>query len=202
MNNRMRDYMDRRMMNNDRNRGDMYDRGEDVHRDGRNPYGSRGGYVTNRRPRRGDRTYYDRGSYEGTFRGTNDRTAYDDRYRDMRDMGEYGDYAAQRVLTPEELNEWKMDLMDQLDSSAKGMFSEDMILNKARQMGMQMTDYTEEELVITTLMLYTDYCSVCGKGNPEKYIKMADAFLMDQDAAVYGGEKLAVYHDCIVKGNV
>ena len=121
----------------------------------------------------------------------------------MRDMGsDYGDYAAQRVLTPEELNEWKMDLIDQLDSSAKGMFSEDMILNKARQMGMQMTEYTEEELVITTLMLYTDYCSVCGKGNPEKYIKMADAFLMDQDAAVYGGEKLAMYHDCIVKGDV
>ena len=189
------------MMNNDRNRRDMYDRGEDMRRDGRNPYGSRGGYVTNRRPRR-DRAYNDRGSYEGTFRGTNDRTAYDDRYRDMRDMGEYGDYAAQRVLTPEELNEWKMDLIDQLDSSAKGMFSEDMILNKARQMGMQVTDYTEEELVVTTLMLYTDYCSVCGKGNPEKYIKMADAFLMDQDAAVYGGEKLAMYHDCIVKGDV
>lgn len=202
MNNRMRDYMNRRMMNNDRSRGDMYDRTEDMRNDGRNPYGSRGGYVTNRRPRRGDRAYNDRGYYEGTFRGNNDRTAYDDRYRDMRDMGDYGDYAAQRVLTPAEINDWKMDLMDQLDSSAKGMFSEDMILNKARQMGMQVTDYTEEELVVTTLMLYTDYCSVCGKGNPEKYIKMADAFLMDQDAAVYGGEKLAMYHDCIVKGDV
>ena len=54
MNRRMRDYMDRRMMN-DRGRGDMYDRGgedmRDMRGDGRNPYGSRGGYVTSRRPR-------------------------------------------------------------------------------------------------------------------------------------------------------
>lgn len=197
MNNRMREYMNRRMMNNDRTRGDMYDRTEEMRNDGRNPYGSRGGYVTSRRPRRGDR-----GAYEGTFKGYNDRTAYDDRYRDMRDMGDYGDYAAQRVLSPAELDEWKMDLIDQLDSSAKGMLSESMILNKARQMGMQMNEYTEDELVVATLMMYTDYCNVCGKTNPEKYIKMADAFLMDQDAAVYGGEKLAMYHDCIVKGDV
>lgn len=200
MNGRMNDYMNNRRMrydstdyNNDMNRGG---------RDGRNPYGSRGGYVTNRRPRR-DRAYNDRGYYEGTFRGNSDRTSYDQRYNDMRDMGnDYGDYAAQRVLTPAELNEWKMDLMEMLNDSAKGMFSEEMILNKARQMGMQMTDYTEEELVVTTLMLYTDYCNVCGKANPEKYIKMADAFLMDQDAAIFGGEKLAMYHDCIVKGDV
>jgi hypothetical protein len=194
----MNDYMNNRRMRYDSTDYDMNRGG----RDGRNPYGSRGGYVTNRRPRR-DRAYNDRGYYEGTFRGNSDRTSYDQRYNDMRDMGsDYGDYAAQRVLTPAELNEWKMDLMEMLNDSAKGMFSEDIILNKARQMGMQLTDYTEEELVVTTLMLYTDYCNVCGKANPEKYIKMADAFLMDQDAAVFGGEKLAMYHDCIVKGDV
>ena len=85
-------------------------------RDGRNPYGSRGGYVTSRRPRGRDRMYYDDrtmggdgGYYEGTFRGQTDRNMYDryDRMHDNfddRNMDMDMDYA-QRVLNDTELNE-------------------------------------------------------------------------------------------------
>lgn len=170
--------------------------------DGRNPYGSRGGYVTSRRPGRRDRGYDDGGYYEGTFRGNSDRTYRDryDRMHDMYDDGTHVDYASQRVLTPEELNEWKHKLLSMITDSVKPMFADDAIIKKARSMNVRFEDFTEDELIVTALMMYTDYWKVCGKGNPEKYISMAEMFLMDEDAAIYGGEKLATYHDCIVKG--
>lgn len=172
-------------------------------RDGRNPYGSRGGYVTNRRPRR-DRGYDDGGYYEGTFRGNSDR-AYRERYDRTHDMYDdrdhtHVDYSSQRVLTPEELDKWKHDLLSMITDSVKPMFTDESVIKKARTMGVRFEDFTEDELVVTALMLYTDYWKACGKGNPEKYIAMAESFLTDDDAAVFGGEKLAVYHDCIVKG--
>ena len=64
--------------------------------DGRNPYGSRGGYVSNRRPRRDrDMEYY--GMPKGDYRrdGRYDRDMADYESRDMRgDMRsrDYGDY--------------------------------------------------------------------------------------------------------------
>ena len=171
MNGRMNDYMNNRRMrydstdyNNDMNRGG---------RDGRNPYGSRGGYVTNRRPRR-DRAYNDRGYYEGTFRGNSDRTSYDQRYNDMRDMGsDYGDYAAQRVLTPAELNEWKMDLMEMLNDSAKGMFSgEDRtmlfcVISTREVVGLKRLVYEEDP---DAFLIVTDAREVLGMGF-ENYVK-------------------------------
>ena len=51
--------------------------------DGRNPYGSRGGYVSNRRPMR-DRDY-DEEQYERGYRGIDERYEYPD---DMRMSGE------------------------------------------------------------------------------------------------------------------
>lgn len=180
-------------------------------RDGRNPYGSRGGYVTSRRPRGRDRMYYDDrtmggdgGYYEGTFRGQTDRNMYDryDRMHDNfddRNMDMDMDYA-QRVLNDTELNEWKMNLMSHINDSSKSMLSDEAIVRKAREMGVMFDKYSELELIVATLMMYTDYCKVVGKGSFDKYVKMADAFLCDEDAAVWGGEKLAVYHDCIVMG--
>lgn len=63
-------------------------------RDGRNPYGSRGGYVTRRRPRRYDRAMedmargYDR-EMQDMARGGRGRG----RGRDYADYNDYGDYA-------------------------------------------------------------------------------------------------------------
>ena len=80
MNNRMRDYMMRRG-------GDM-----------RNPYGSKGGYVSQNRPRR-DRAMYDRNSYyegEMEFKGMSDHAMSGDYARGRRDYGYEDDYARNR----------------------------------------------------------------------------------------------------------
>lgn len=236
--------------------------------DGRNPYGSRGGYVVSSRGgrgrgrgrgRRGDRgmdyppmdmRYQsmpggDMRSYPD-YRGEDYRGA-DMRYNDMRggDMhygggrggyepvefmgycsGYYGapqdygrgmdygrmDYGRGReygyrdyggdygtTLTERELDEWCKKLKEQLDEREKQMFSKDVIMQKARQMGKQMEGFGEKELEVATLMIYTDYKHTIGQ-NPDMAIKLAFDWLNDKDTSVRGAEKLAVYYDCIVMG--
>lgn len=257
-----RGMMDRRMMG-----------------DGRNPYGSRGGYVTSSRRGRGrdrmmggdygrgdynyDSRQYGRGrdsaSYPQSDRERDGRDYQRDRQsdmgrdyadmrgsRDMRDMhhmgrgemyrpveamgyftgyygggdgrdygdyndyddyGDYGDYDDYgdygETLNREELEHWKKKLMKEVEEGDKQFFSKENIEQKAKQLGVSMKEFNEEELAVATLMMYTDYCKtikpIVGP-NMDIYIKMARDFLTDPDANIKGGEKLAVYHDCIVEG--
>lgn len=239
-------------------------------RDGRNPYGSRGGYVvSSRRSRRRDRGM-DYG-YGRDYRGSD--MEYDPRqsdmaypeqdyarnrrdyessrqsnmarsdYGDMRDMhygerqgnfrpveamgyftGYYGgeqdyarggrrdygydynyDYAGDygERLSKEELEHWKKKLMQEIDEKDKQFFTKEQISQKARQMGVEMKDYNEEELVVATAMVYTDYCKTAKKyigNNMDFFVELARDWLEDKDTEVKGGEKLAVYYDCIVEG--
>lgn len=235
-------------------------------RDGRNPYGSRGGYVTSSRGRRdrgedyasnrgfrveqhydgrGDYAYsqsdnarngrdyehnrqYDmargdyadmRGRYDGHYPQGMGSTYYPieamgtfNGYYGMpedygrgrgRDYGEddYGDYGEN--LTKDELQKWNSKLMKNMPEQDKQMFDKENIKQKAKQMGIQMKDFNEEELITTATMLYSDYGKTIKKfvgSNMDIYIAMARDFLEDKDASVKGGEKLAVYYDCIVDG--
>ena len=264
-------------------------------RDGRNPYGSRGGYITRNRPRRGrgrdrgmdyeydmsGRDYADMarrdragdmargrdyGDYEsndmarggGRGRGRDraqDYGEYGDMargggqdghypmgqgssYRPIEAMGyftgyyggedyaggdygydmarggrgggrdrayDYGyDYAGDygENLSREELEEWKKKLLKEVEDKDKQFFSKEMIGQKAKQMGVEMKDFNEEELVIATLLAYTDYCKTIKKyvgNNMDIYIELGKDMLEDKDASVKGGEKLAVYYDNIVE---
>lgn len=122
---------------------------------------------------------------------------------DMRGGRDYGyDYAGDygENLTKEELEHWKKKLMKELEEKDKQFFSKENISNKAKQMGIEMKGYNEEELEIATLMVYTDYCKTLGTSNMDLYIRLAKDWLEDKDVAVKGGEKLAIYFDCIVEG--
>lgn len=192
MNDRMRRYVDRRMNGNDM----AY---------GRNPYGSRGGYVSSRPDRmydeRYDRRYDGRGGYyEGEFRGN---TGYGRDYGRDYDYGynmdmRYGsDYADGKFLSGEEVREWKKKLESHMDKAEIEMLSEQNILKRAKDMGIRYDGFTEDELVLTTIMLFTDYCKTLGKSNVDMYVKLALDFLRDDDAAIRGSEKLTAYHDFI-----
>lgn len=110
---------------------------------------------------------------------------------------DYGDYG--ETLSEKELEHWCEKLKKQLDDQEKQMFHKDMISQKAKSMGMQMKDFGEKELEVATLMVYTDYKRTIGK-NPDMAIRLAYDWLTDEDVAVKGAEKLAVYYDCIVEG--
>ena len=126
-------------------------------------------------------------------------------------MGERRDYGYNRYdygydygqsderLSEEELEHWCKKLKGQLDDREKQMFSKEMITQKAKQMGKEMKGFSEKELEVATLMTYTDYKKSIGQ-NPDLAIKLAYDWLTDEDVAVKGGEKLAVYYDCIVEG--
>lgn len=125
---------------------------------------------------------------------------YDMNY-DMRGRYDYGyDYAGDygENLTREELEHWKKKLTKELDEKDKQFFSKENITNKAKQMGINFDKFTEEELEVATMMVYTDYCKTLGTSNMDLYLRLAKDWLEDDDVAVKGGEKLAVYYDCIV----
>ena len=234
--------------------------------DGRNPYGSKGGYVVSSRGRRGrgrrdrgmyptehdmrrDMRYGDmaRGDSRADYRSYDMRGGYDGHhptehgstYYPIQAMGTFegyygmpnqNDYARQgehmnynythhmpyndygyrydygydygedsERLSEKELDHWCHKLKEQLDEREKQMFSKDVIVSKAKQMGKEMKHFNEKELEVATLMMYTDFKKSIGQ-NPDLAIKLAYDWLTDEDVAVKGGEKLAVYYDCIVEG--
>lgn len=138
------------------------------------------------------------GAKEDYARGDMGYRNYDMRWRDYGyPYDDYGDYG--ETLSEKELEHWCEKLKKQLDDQEKQMFHKDMISQKAKSMGMQMKDFGEKELEVATLMVYTDYKRTIGK-NPDMAIRLAYDWLTDEDVAVKGAEKLAVYYDCIVEG--
>lgn len=122
-------------------------------------------------------------------------------YNDYGYRYDYGyDYGENSErLSEKELDHWCHKLKEQLDDREKQMFSKDVIVSKAKQMGKEMKHFNEKELEVATLMMYTDFKKSIGQ-NPDLAIKLAYDWLTDEDVAVKGGEKLAVYYDCIVEG--
>jgi hypothetical protein len=182
-------------------------------------YDMRGGYDGHHPTEHGS-TYYPiqaTGTFEGYYGMPNQEDYARSGRRDYGyDMGnnynrEYMDYGYSRYdygydyeqdnerLSEKELDEWCHKLKSQLDDREKQMFSKEMIIQKAKQMGKEMKHFNEKELEVATLMCYTDFKKSIGQ-NPDLAIKLAYDWLTDEDVAVKGGEKLAVYYDCIVEG--
>lgn len=142
----------------------------------------------------GDMRYDMRRDY-GDMRGRRDY-GYDMRMDyGYRDYGDYGE-----TLSEEELEKWCHKLKSKLGDQERQIFSKEMISQKAKQMGKQMQGFGEKELEVATLMTYTDYKHTIGQNNVDMSIKLAFDWLNDDDVAVKGAEKLAVYYDCIVEG--
>lgn len=149
------------------------------------------------------KTYYPieaMGTFNGYWGRPQEDYGYDMRY-DMRMRDHSGDYG--ETLTYEELERWNKKLMKTTDDASKQFFKKENIEQRARQMGFSMEHFKPEELATASLMIYSDYANDLKPyvgNNMDIYIKMGKSFLTDPDASVKGGEKLAVYHDCIVEG--
>lgn len=142
--------------------------------------GSRSG---SRRDMRGRRDY----GYEPMDYGYDDDYGYD-----------YGMDYGEEKLSSQDLTEWMHDLMDELDHDEKEVFKKERALQRAKEMGVEFSKYSEMEFYVTFLMCYTDYKRTIGKGNMEYALSLAKEWLEDKDAGVKYGEKLAVYYDSIV----
>lgn len=197
-------------------------------KDARNPYGSEGSYVSSRSPYRRDRAremrrdmndyrydnIYNEDYGETQYRDYGDYNyPYDNRNRnyypfeiyggvDMRGYDYRRDYANDygERLTREELHHWEKKLLDKIDEKDKAMFNKEMVLKKAKEIGIKFDDFNEDEFYIATLMVLTDFCKTLGTSNVDMYIKLAKDWLCDDDVKMQYGDKLAIYFDTIVMG--
>lgn len=114
-----------------------------------------------------------------------------------RDYGydDYGDFG--EVLSDEELKEWEHKLLSKLSDQEKQVFSKDAIMQKIKQMGIKMEEFSEKELYVNTLANYTDHKKSIGM-NPDLAIKLAYDDFCDDDSKYEGAEWLSVYFDTFV----
>lgn len=199
-------------------------------RDGRNPYGSRGGYVTSHDPRRdrarNEREYrgygrdgemypredrnhempdypmnndYGYGYGVGMFDYNTEDYNYEDRRYDRRYDGTYGrDYADEPMrLTSKDIKKWEKH-MENADGTTGKHYELDQIRQVAQQLGIRFEEYSPELLCAITNMMYSDYCKVLGN-DLMAYVKMARAFLDDDDFDGTPEEKAYLYYKCIVE---
>lgn len=122
--------------------------------------------------------------------------------RGRRDYGydygyDYGDYG-EDALSKEELKEWEHKLMGELDEREKQMFKKEVIIPKFKQMGIEMKDFTEDELYVFTLAKYLDHKHSIGQ-NVDLSIRIAKDNLCDQDIAYQGSMYLMKYFDTFVE---
>lgn len=191
--------------------------------DGRNAYGSRGGYVTSRRGRGRDRAMdmgsyypehdgrygrgYDRGhphseyNYGGEHYGEHSRPMEYEMYGygigGMYPRHDYGyDYASDDMEKEwrEDIKEWQ----EKLKKHDKFRHSKDQIIQSAKQMNIMFKDFDEEEFMTTYYMMMSDYPDIAT--NYQTYIVMAKDFLEDKDSELKGSDKLCAYYYDVVLG--
>lgn len=113
----------------------------------------------------------------------------------------YPDYSSgSPYLSEKELREWAMRLLQSIDEKYKDTLQKERIVREAEEVGIHFDKFTKDEFYVTVLMMYTDYSKTLGTANLDVYLKLAKDWICDEDVAIKYGEKLAVYHDMIVKG--
>lgn len=185
-------------------------------RDSRNPYGPRGGYVMNRGPRRMDRMHEPEmeryGDDYARGRRNNDYNYSDSRrdYNRQEDRG-YGygfgmfDYDTEDYmymdghykLSNKEIKKWERDL-ENADGSRGPKYTMEQVHQFAQQFGIKFDEFSPELLTAITNMFYSDYCKVLGN-DLTVYVKLAKAFLEDDDFDGSPEEKAYLYYTCIVE---
>ena len=176
--------------------------------DGRNPYGSKGGYVRDnaRSGNRGGRNDYagnrrnnmnnSENDYRMNDRRMRDRNYdYDDEEEMMEDeayydyANDYNDYSEEDMMKgyEEDLKKWIKKLM----KKDKFKLPKQEVLKKAEEMNIEFEEFSEEEFYAIYLMLVSDYPNIAD--NPHTYIVMAKQFLEDDDVNVDPSEKVCKY---------
>jgi hypothetical protein len=116
-------------------------------------------------------------------------------------MGEqdYGDYAyrdGSAKLSSKDIKKWEKKL-ENADGTKGKKWEVDQIRQVAQQHGIRFEEYSPELLTAVANSLYSDYCKVLG-ADMVLYVKMAKAFLEDDDFEGEPEEKAMLYYKCIV----
>lgn len=176
----------------------------------RNDYAERGGQSDYR-----DYAEYDyagsdmarqqSGQYSGDYGYEQD--GHYGNYRPVEAMGYFNgyydmgsDYDMRRdgtaKLSSKDIKKWEKEL-ENADGTKGKKWDIDQIRQVAQQQGIRFDEYSPELLTAVTNMLYSDYCKVLG-GDMMLYVKLAKAWLEDDDFEGEPEEKAMLYYKCIV----
>lgn len=168
-----------------------------------------------------DRDYRDYADYAGSDMDYQQRREYDRDYEYVAD-GHYGreyypieamgtfngyygmkeDYSSydreseETKLSTKDIKKWEKGL-ENADGTKGKKFDTEQIKAVAQQYGIKFDKYRPETLSIIANMLYSDYCKVLGK-DLMIYIKLAKAFLEDDDFEGEPEEKAMLYYKCLI----
>lgn len=112
------------------------------------------------------------------------------------------DYASSHSgkMSREELKEWIDDMIMQVESQYKHLYTLENVESVAKQMKIEFDKFDPMELLASTLIMATDYAKSVGQADINRNVAMAKEFLCDEDATVKYGDKLSAYYDAIVIG--
>lgn len=116
------------------------------------------------------------------------------------DTEDYADYDMRRdghyKLSSKDIKKWEKNL-ENADGTKGKKYDVDQVRQVAQQHGIRFDEYSPELLTAVTNMMYSDYCKVLG-GDMMVYVKLAKAFLEDDDFDGEPEEKAMLYYKCIV----
>lgn len=134
--------------------------------------------------------YFD---YETEDRIYNPDYGYDYGY----DMARGRDYASDEFkLTSNEIRKWSKDL-ENADGSHGAKFTVSQVEQVAKEHGIRFDEFSPELLTLITNVMFSDYGEVI-KSDISTYVKMAKAFLCDDDFEGEPEEKAYLYYTAIV----
>lgn len=175
--------------------------------DGRNPYGSKGGYV--RDHAMDSRRDYAMDGRDYHYGPMMDYEMDSRRRRDYYSDGHYPMYPQEMMypmdrhkrnmyLSEEELRKWSSRLMREIGEREN--LKMEAIMKRAESLAINFDKFSPHEFYTTMLMIYSDFHKTLGTANVDLYLKLAKDWLCDEDAEVRYGEKLAAYYYSVVKG--
>lgn len=196
-----RDYMDYNDYRNSYDSRDRYADNRDYHMypggQGFNPNSDYRGYPDRRDYRR---DYMDYNDYNRSYHGYYGETPFEVMQSRNYPMDFRYDYAQHNSLRREDTEKWIMKLMKHIDEKDKEMLSKEKIMRKAEELGVRFDEFKPEEFYITVLMMYTDFGKILGNANIDIYVRLAKAWLNDEDASKQNSEKLSAYYNNIING--
>lgn len=189
-------------------------------RDGRNPYGSKGGYVSSdrmsdynddyaRRNSRRDYNYdmkrdyasgYKEGMRDGMDMAMRDRATYNERSRDYEDDMRR-DYGKPEYFSKKDMETWKS-LMRNNDGTRGEHFRKEQVKHACQQAGIDCEKYGEDVFCLAMNREYSDGVMTAKKYGvdiPEYYADKAKEFLEDKDFDGKPEAKLYAYYKTFVE---
>lgn len=109
----------------------------------------------------------------------------------------YANIDGTHKLSQKDIKKWEKKL-ENADGTRGAKYDVQQLMPLIQQAGIHFEEFTPELFTAIVNMMYSDYCKVFGT-DPMTYIKMAKAFLDDDDFSGEPAEKAMLYYKCIVE---